>query len=150
MEKEPPLEKAETLARFMENATLLRERYLIYQHDAPKRVADLGTALQAGNWAAAAGEAHSIKSAAVMIGAVRVSKIAAEMEECLRARMVSSDDQPRDDTVDYSRINTLLARLRREMKRVHRAIARGTGCEEGRCHSERHPRNAPSVTPPRE
>lgn len=99
------LETKDTLARLGGDRELLGELYAAFAEDAPGKLKDLETALQAGDMDLVMKRAHSLKGSAAAVGANECRSLAMQLEAKAEGR-----DQPV--------VGSLLQQLKAEMDRV--------------------------------
>lgn len=84
MSAAPILNLEETLERMSGDRELLANLFQLFVDDVPKKLASVDASIQEGDMYQIERTAHSLKGASATVGAVRLSQIAADLEQAAR------------------------------------------------------------------
>jgi HPt (histidine-containing phosphotransfer) domain-containing protein len=116
---EPPVVKQAALERLKKwgGESLLRELIGIYRETAPGRLAELRRGVEQGQLDIAERAAHTMKSSAGNLGAVRVAELTADVERRIAAGEL-------DGVADLVReLEEQLGHVLRELKEIEKGLA---------------------------
>lgn len=107
----PAFDEESFVERLMGDRELASGILAGFMADIPGRIADLRTALAAGNRDTLTRGAHTIKGAAANVGAARLAECAARLEQSLRKAY-----SPEPEPLDMSEVEPCIAALEREFQ----------------------------------